>query len=66
MSSVIPAAGSVEMITDKKRDREIDKLTKQIGKSQKELASLQKKVKDKKLELAGLNYDLNQLTKKGS
>ena len=66
MSGLIPVAGSVEMITDKKRDREIDKLTKQIGKSQKELASLQKKVKDKKLELAGLNYDLNQLTKKGS
>ena len=66
MSGLIPVAGSVEMITDKKRDREIDKLTKQIGKSQKELASFQKKVKDKKLELAGLNYDLNQLTKKGS
>jgi len=64
--SGIPVAGSIEMITDKKRDRKINKLIKQRGKSQKELARLQKKVKNKKLELAGLNYDLDQLTKEGS
>ena len=38
------------------------KLKEKIAKKEKELASLQKKVKEKKIELAGLSYDLGQLT----
>ena len=63
MSGLIPVAGSVEMITDKKRDREIDKLTKQIGKDQEELAILQKKVKDKIKEVCYKNYKNRELPK---
>ena len=44
----------------------IAKLEKEIAKKKKELAILRKKVKNKELELAGSNYDLNQLTKKGN
>jgi hypothetical protein len=53
-----------EFITDKERDKKINKLTEQIDKEQKKLAGLQEKTRDQKLKLAGLNYDLNQLTRK--
>ena len=64
-NKTIPAASNIETITDKERDNKIAKLVNQINKKRKTFARLQKKEKQLKLELADLNFDLKELTKKG-
>ena len=62
-NKTIPAASNIETITDKERDNKIARLTNKINKKRKTFARLQKKEKALKLELADLNFDLNQLKK---
>ncbi len=65
-NKTIPAASNIETITDKERDNKIARLTNKINKKRKTFARLQQKEKRLKLELADLNFDLNELIKKGS